>query len=77
MAQNVNVNLYNSQFNKWKLGIKNDTKVTLKRSSNVIGNSHEENNFTNKLLLINAQALKICKAFAIGSSANIKLSKHF
>ena len=60
MAQNVNVNLYNSQLNKWKLGIKNDTKVTLKRSSNV-----------------NAQALKICKAFAIGSSANIKLSKHF
>ena len=44
--------LSNSQLNKLKSGIKNDTEVTLKISSNVVGDSNDENNFSRKLLLI-------------------------
>ena len=55
--------------------IKNNTKVTLKISSNIIGDSNDENNFLHKLLLPNTQVLRLCKAFANNSSANIKLSK--
>ena len=65
----------NSQLNKLKSGIKNDTKVTLKISSNVGGDSNDENNFPHKLLLTNTQVSKLRKAFANNSSANIKLSK--
>ena len=63
----------NSQLNKLKSGIKNDTKVTLKISSNVGGDSNDENNFPHKLLLTNTQVSKLRKAFANNSSANIKL----
>ena len=42
----------NSQLNKLKSGIKNDTEVTLKISSNVVGDSNDENNFSRKFLLI-------------------------
>ena len=63
------------QINKLKLGIKNGTEVTLKVSSNVVGDSNDENNFSHKLLLSNTQILRIRKAFANNSSANIKLSK--
>ena len=45
----VNVKLPNSQLNKLKSGIKNDTEVTLNILSNVIGDSNEENNFPYKL----------------------------
>ena len=68
----------NSQLNKLKPGIKNGTEVTLKISSNVVGDSNDENNFLHKLLLtnsINSQGSRIRKIFANGSSANIKLSK--
>ena len=41
---NLNVKLSNSQLNKLKSGIKNDTKVTLKLLSNVAGDSNGENN---------------------------------
>ena len=44
-------------------------------SSNVVGDSKDENNFPHKLLLANTQMLKFCKAFLNNSSANIKLSK--
>ena len=47
----------------------------MKISSNVVGDSNDENNFLHKLLLTNTQVSKLCKAFANGSSANIKLSK--
>ena len=56
-------------------GIKNATEVTLKISLNVVGKSNDENYFLHKLLLINTQLYKVCKAFANGSSANMKLSK--
>ena len=65
----------NSQLNKLKCGIKNGTEVTLKLSSNIVGDSNDENNFPYKLLLANAQVPKLCKSFANGSSAKIKLSK--
>ena len=65
----------NWQLNKLKSGITNDTEITLKISSNVVGGSNDENNFPNKLLLTNTQVSKLCKAFANNSSANIELSK--
>ena len=71
----LNVKLSNSQLNKLKSRIKNGTEVTLKISSNVVGDSNDENNFPHKLLLTNTQVPELRKAFANGSSANIKLSK--
>ena len=71
----LNVKLSNSQLNKLNSGIKTGSEVTLKISSNVVGDSNDENNFPHKLLLTNAQVLKLRKAFANNSSANIKLSK--
>ena len=44
-------------------------------SLNVVGDSSDENDFPHKLLLTNTQVSKLCKVFANGSSANIKLSK--
>ena len=67
----LNVKLSNSQLNKLKSGIKNDTEVTLKISSNVVGDSNDENNFPHQLLLTNTQVSKLRKAFANNSSANI------
>ena len=71
----LNVKLLNSQLNRLKSGMKYGTEVTLKISSNVVGDSNDENNFTHKLLLNNTQVSKLLKAFANGSSANIKLLK--
>ena len=65
----------NSQISKLKLGIKNGTKVTLKMSSNIVGDSVDENNFPHKLLLSNTQVSRLHKTFANNSSAYIKLSK--
>ena len=70
-----NIKLSNSQLNELKSGIKNGTEVTLKLSSNVAGDSNDENFLSHKLLLTNKQFPKICKAFKNGSSANIKLTK--
>ena len=70
-----NVKLSSSQLNKLKSAIKKGRQVTLNLSSNIIGDSNDENNFPHKLLLTNAQVLRLRKAFANSSSANIKLSK--
>ena len=51
----LNVKLSNLELNKLNSGIKNNTEVTLKISSNVIGGSNDENNFPHKLLLTNTQ----------------------
>ena len=48
----LNVKLSNSQLNKLKLGIKNCTEETLKISSDPVGDSNDENNFSHKLYLI-------------------------
>ena len=70
----LNVKLSNSQLNKLKSGIKNGTEINSKLLSNVVGDSNDENNFPHKLLLLtNTQALRLRKAFANNSSANIKL----
>ena len=65
----------NSQHKKLKSGINYSTEVTLKLSSNVAGDSNDENNFSHKFLLTNTHVSKLCKTFANSSSANIKLSK--
>ena len=66
----------NSKLNKLRSGIKNGTDVTLEISSNVVGDSNDENNFPHKLLLTNnTQVSRLPKAFANNSSGNIKLSK--
>ena len=51
MAQynSLNVKLSNSQLNKLKSAIKNETEVVLRLSSNIIGDN--ETNFPHKLLL--------------------------
>ena len=63
----LNVTLSNSQLNKLKLGIKDGTEITLKISSNVAGDSNDENNFPHKLLLTNPQVSRLQKAFANNS----------
>ena len=71
----LNVKLPNSQFNKLKSGIKNDTLVTINLSSGPVGESSDETNYPHKSLLINTQVSKIRKAFPNELSANIKFSK--
>ena len=77
MAQynSLNVKLSNSQLNKLKSSIKNETDVVLRISSNMVGNSNDNINFLHELLLTNRQVANICKAFANHSSTDIKLSK--
>ena len=55
--------LSNSQLNKLKSAVKSGTEVTLNHSSNLIGNSNDETNFSHKNLLTNIQVSKIRKAF--------------
>ena len=69
----LNVKLSNSQLNKFKSAIKNETEVVLRLSSNMIGDN--ETNFPHKLLLTNRQVSNLCKAFANDLSADIILSK--
>ena len=71
----LNTKLSSSQFNNLKSGIKNGTEVTLNLSSNVTGDSNDENNFFHKSLLTDTQVSRLGKAFTNYSSANIKLSK--
>ena len=69
----LNVKLSNSQLNKFKSAIKNETEVVLRLSSNMIGD--DETNFPHKLLLTNRQVSNLRKALANNSSTDIKLSK--
>ena len=71
----LNVKLSNSQLNKFKSAIKNETDVILKLSSNMIGNSDDQSNFPHKLLLTNRQVANLRKAFPNHTSTDIKLSK--
>ena len=69
----LNVKLSNSQLNKFKSAIKNETEVVLRLSSNMIGDN--ETNFPHKLLLTNRQVTNLRKTFADYLSVDIKLSK--
>ena len=69
----LNVKLSNSQLNKFKSAIKNETEVVLRLSSNMIGDN--ETNFPHKLLLTNRQVANLRKAFENHLSTDIKLSK--
>ena len=61
--------------------MQNVTEVTFKEKvlkkilSTVVSDSNDENNFQHKLFLTNTQVLRLRKAFANGSSANIKYTK--
>ena len=72
---NLNVKLSNSQLNKLKSAIKNETEVVLRLSSNIVGNSDDETNFPHKLLLTNRQVANLRKSFANNSSTDTELSK--
>ena len=48
----LNVKLSNSQLNKLKSAIKNETEVVFRWSLNMTGNSDDETNFPHKLILI-------------------------
>ena len=66
----LNVKLSNSQLNKLKSAIKNETDVVLRVSSGMVGNSNDNTNFPHILLLTD-----ICKAFANNLSTDVKFSK--
>ena len=72
-CNSLNVKLSNSQLNKLKSAIKNETQVVLRLSSNMIGNNGT--NFPHKLLLTNRQVSSFRKSFGNNSSADIKLLK--
>ena len=71
----LNVKLSNSQINKLKSAMKNETDAILRLSSNMVGNSNNETNFLHKLLITNRQILSLRKAFNNHVSADIKFSK--
>ena len=71
----LHVKLLNSQLNKLKSSIKNETDVVLRISPNVVSNSNDNTNFPHELLLTNRQVANIRKAFAKNTSTDIKLSK--
>ena len=71
----LHVKLSNSQLNKLKSSIKNETDVVLRISSNMVCNSNDNTHFPHELLLTNRQVANICKAFAKNTSIDIKLSK--
>ena len=48
-CNSLNVSLSNSQFNKYKSAIKNETEVVLRLSPNMIGDSNDEANFPHEL----------------------------
>ena len=69
----LNVKLSNSQLDKLKSAIKNETEVVLRLSSNMIDDN--EADFPHQLLLTNRQVSNLRKAFASNSSTDIKFSK--
>ena len=69
----LNVELSNSQVNKLKSAIKNETEVVLRLLSNMIGDN--KTNIPHKLLLTNRQVANLRKDFANHSLTDIKLSK--
>ena len=75
MTQHIslNVKLSNSQLNKFKSAMKNETEVVLRLSSNMIRD--DETSFPHKLLLTIRQLANLRKALAKHSTTDINLSK--
>ena len=73
----LNVKLSNSQLNKLKSSIKNETDVVLRISSNMVSNSNDNSNFPHELLLTNRQVANIRNAFTNHSSIDIKFREIF
>ena len=71
----LNVKLSNSQPNKLKSAIKNETDVVLRLSSNMIGNSDDNTNFPYELLLTNRPVANLRKALTKNTSTDIKTIK--
>ena len=71
----LNVKLSNSQLNKLKSSMKNETDVFVRISSSMVGNSNDNINFPHALLLTNRQVANIRKAFAKNTSTDINISK--
>ena len=69
----LNIKLSNSHLNQLKSAIKNEIKVVLRLSSNMVGDN--ETNFPHKLLLTYRQVSNLRKAFANYLWAYIKLTK--
>ena len=61
LYNSLNVKSSNCPLNKLKSVIKNATGISLKLSSNVIGSSNDEANFSHKLMLTAKQVANICK----------------
>ena len=59
----LNAKLSNSQLNKLKSGIQNDTEVILRTSSNVVGNFNDKKRFLHNLWLTNTYVSKFRKWF--------------
>ena len=74
-CNSLNVKLSNSQLNKLKAAIKNETDVVLRLPSNMIDSSEDETNFPHKLLLTDRQVIALRKAKGNYLSTDIKLSK--
>ena len=72
-CNSLNVKLSNSQLNKLKSAIKNETEVVLRLSLKMIGNN--ETNFPHDLLLADRQVSNLRKSFANNSPADTMLSK--
>ena len=70
-CNSLNAKLSNTQLNKLKPAIKNETHAILGLSSNIIGNSDDEANFPHKLLSTNRQVANLRKAFANHTSTDI------
>ena len=60
----LNVKLSNSQLNKLKSAIKNETELVLRLSSNMIGNFDDAIDFSHKLLLTNTRVANLRRGFA-------------
>ena len=67
----LNVKLLNSQLNKLKSAIKNETEVVLRLFPNMMVDSNDKTNFPRELLLTGRQVSSIRKAFANNPSVDI------
>ena len=61
----LNMKLSNSQLNKLKSAIKNETEVVLRLSPNMIGDSNDKTNFLHELLLADREVSSIRRLLLI------------